>query len=86
MERAINMTVINTRKLRKIGNSKVLTIPEEVIQTLNVNEGQKIAFNIDNGQVVLEAVNIDSKEMDILSVAEQVSNQYDTALKDLVNK
>lgn len=80
------MTVINTRKLRKIGNSKVLTIPEEVIQTLNVNEGQKIAFNIDNGQVVLEAVNIDSKEMDILSVAEQVSNQYDTALKDLVNK
>lgn len=78
------MTVINTRKLRKIGNSKVLTItiPEEVIQTLNVNEGQKIAFNIDNGQVLLT----DNKEMDILSMADQVSNQYGNALKGLVNR
>jgi putative addiction module antidote len=80
------MTVINTRKLRKIGNSKVLTIPEEVIQTLNVNEGQKIAFNIDNGQVLLEAVKTDNKEMDILSMADQVSNQYGNALKGLVNR
>lgn len=80
------MTVINTRKLRKVGNSKVLTIPEEVIQTLNIKEGQKIAFNVENGQIVLEVVNTDSKKMDILSVADQVSNQYDSALKSLVNR
>lgn len=80
------MTVINTRKLRKIGNSKVLTIPEEVIQALNINEGQKIAFNVEDGQVVLEAVKTENKEMDILSMADQVSDQYDNALKDLVNR
>lgn len=80
------MAVINTRKLRKIGNSKVLTIPEEIIDTLEINEGQKIAFNIENGKVVLEAVNSEIKEMDILSMADQVSNQYDSALKDLVNR
>lgn len=80
------MTVINTRKLRKIGNSKVLTIPDEIIQALDINEGQKIAFNVEHGQVVLEAVKTDNNEIDILSMADQVSNQYDSALKDLVNR
>lgn len=82
-----NMSVINTRKVRKIGNSKVVTIPEEVLKTLNINEGQKVAFNVERGQVVLEAVKTDSEDMmDILSIADQVSNQYDRALKDLVNR
>lgn len=80
------MTVISTRKLRKIGNSEVLTIPEEVIQALDVKEVQKITFNVENGQVILEAVKTDNKEIDILSMADQVSNQYDNALKDLVNR
>lgn len=80
------MTVINTRKLRKIGNSKVLTIPEEAIKALDVEEGQSIAFNVANGQVVLEAVKVDDNERDILNIANQVSQQYDSALKDLVNR
>lgn len=83
---AVSMAVVNTRKLRKLGNSKVLTIPDEVIKTLGIHEGQKIAFNVENGQVVLQAVTTDSEEMDILSMAEEVSNQYDSALKDLVNR
>lgn len=84
---AFIMTVINTRKLRKIGNSKVLTIPEEAIKALDVEEGQSIAFNVANGQVVLEAVKIiDDNERDILNIANQVSQQYDSALKDLVNR
>ena len=80
------MAVINTRKLRKIGNSKVVTMPEDVIKTLNVEEGQSIAFNVVNGQVVLEAVKVDDNERDILNIANQVSQQYDSALKDLVNR
>ncbi|HEK6547145.1 hypothetical protein DWB88_13940 (plasmid) [Staphylococcus warneri] len=81
------MAVINTRKLRKIGNSKVVTMPEDVIKTLNVEEGQSIAFNVVNGQVVLEAVKTtDDNESDILNIADQISNQYDSALKDLVNR
>lgn len=80
------MAVVNTRKLRKLGNSKILTIPDEVIKALDINEGQKIAFNVENGQVVLEAVKTDSKEMDILSMADQISSQYDSALKDLVDR
>ena len=80
------MAVINTRKLRKIGNSKVVTMPEEVIKALEVEEDQSIAFNVVNGQVVLEAVKVDDNERNILNIANQVSQQYDSALKDLVNR
>lgn len=80
------MVVINIMKLRKIGNNKVLTIPEEVIKALNVVEGQSIAFNIVNGKVLLEAVKKDDNERDILSIADQVSKQYDSALKDLASR
>ncbi|SUM97298.1 AbrB/MazE/SpoVT family DNA-binding domain-containing protein [Staphylococcus warneri] len=44
------MTVIHTRKLRKSGNSNILTIPKEVIKALDVVEGQFIAFNVVNGR------------------------------------
>ncbi|MBM6508389.1 MULTISPECIES: AbrB/MazE/SpoVT family DNA-binding domain-containing protein [Staphylococcus] len=79
------MTVVHTRKLRKSGNSNVLTIPKEVIKALDVVEGQHIAFNVVNGKIILEAVKPDDNESDILSIANQVSKQYDNALKDLVN-
>lgn len=80
------MTVTNSRKLRKIGNSRVVTVPEEVIQALSIDVGQKIIFNIDNGKVVIEAEEPIEQERDILSIAESVSRQYDQALKELVDR
>lgn len=81
------MTVVHTRKLRKSGNSNILTIPKEVIKALDVVEGQPIAFNVVNGKIVLEAVKTtDDNERDILSIANQISEKYDSAFKDLVNR
>ncbi|MFI3547153.1 AbrB/MazE/SpoVT family DNA-binding domain-containing protein [Mammaliicoccus sciuri] len=80
------MSVINTRKLRKIGNSRVVTVPEEVIKELKISDGQKISFNIDNGKVIIEAVDNGGQGTDILSIAERVSNQYNQALKELVDR
>lgn len=80
------MSVINTRKLRKIGNSRVVTVPEEVIKELKISDGQKISFNIDNGKVIIEAVDNGNKGTDILSIAERVSNQYNQALQELVDR
>lgn len=81
------MMVVHTRKLRKSGNSNILTIPKEVIKALDVVEGQFIAFNVVNGRVVLEAVKTtDDNERDILSIANQISKKYDSAFKDLVNR
>lgn len=80
------MSVINTRKLRKIGNSRVVTVPEEVIKELKISDGQKISFNIDNGKVIIEAVDNGNQVTDILSIAERVSNQYNQALQELVDR
>ncbi|PTU86820.1 hypothetical protein BUZ62_06585 [Staphylococcus pasteuri] len=80
------MIAIQTRKLRKSGNSNVLTIPEEVIKVLDVVEGQSITFNVVDGKVVLEVVKPCANENDILSIADKVSEQCDSALKDLVNR
>ncbi|RRJ56273.1 AbrB/MazE/SpoVT family DNA-binding domain-containing protein [Pseudomonas aeruginosa] len=80
------MTVIYTSKLRKSGNSNVLTIPKELIKKLDISEGQPIAFTVVNGQIVLEAVKLVANESDILSIANQVSKQYDSALNNLVNR
>ncbi|MEJ7528217.1 hypothetical protein, partial [Staphylococcus lugdunensis] len=65
----------------------ILTIPKEVIKALDVVEGQFIAFNVVNGRVVLEAVKTtDDNARDILSISNQISKQYDSAFKDLVNR
>lgn len=82
----VHMTVIYTSKLRKSGNSNVLTIPKELIKKLDISEGQPIAFTVVNGQIVLEAVKLVANESDILSIANQVSKQYDSALNNLVNR
>lgn len=80
------MSVVSTRKLRKIGNSRVVTVPEEVIQALKISEGQKIAFNIDNDKIIIEAVDRSNQEMDILSIADRISHQYDESLKELIDR
>ncbi|MGO1819143.1 MAG: AbrB/MazE/SpoVT family DNA-binding domain-containing protein [Senegalia sp. (in: firmicutes)] len=82
------MAITSTRKVRKIGSSNVVTVPKEILDQLNVREGEKLGFNVDNGKVSIEAVNTqkESIEADILSMAEEVSNQYDKAFKDLVHR
>lgn len=80
------MSINYTSKIRKIGNCKVVTVPEEVIQALKIEVGQNIIFKIENGKVVIEAEEPIEQERDILSIAESVSHQYDQALKELVDR
>lgn len=81
------MAITSTRKVRKIGASNVVTLPKEILDQLNIHEGEKLAFNVDNGKVSIEAVKTEEpKEADILSMAEEISNQYDEAFKGLVNR
>ncbi|MDK7284467.1 AbrB/MazE/SpoVT family DNA-binding domain-containing protein [Staphylococcus pettenkoferi] len=80
------MAVTSTRKLRRLGDSRVLTIPEEVIEELDVQEGQKVAFRIENGKVMIEAVDIERDELEILEIANDITQQYDQVFKDLVER
>ncbi|MCY1029260.1 AbrB/MazE/SpoVT family DNA-binding domain-containing protein [Mammaliicoccus sciuri] len=80
------MSINYTCKIRKVGNCKVVTVPEEVIQALRIEVGQNIIFKIENEKVVIEAENTFDYERNILSIAENVSRQYDQALKELVDR
>ncbi|RIN84024.1 AbrB/MazE/SpoVT family DNA-binding domain-containing protein [Mammaliicoccus sciuri] len=80
------MSINYTSEIRKVGNCKVVTLPEEVIQALSIDVGQNIIFNIENGKVVIEAVNTLDEERNILSIVRNVSRQYDQALKKLVDR
>lgn len=81
------MAITSTRKVRKIGASNIVTLPKEILDQLNIHEGEKLAFNVENGKVSIEAVKtVEPKEADILSMAEEISNQYDKAFKELVNR
>lgn len=81
------MAITSTRKVRKIGASNVVTLTKEILDQLNIHDGEKLAFNVENGKVSIEAVKtVEPKKADILSMAEEISNQYDKAFKELVNR
>ncbi len=42
-----------TVKLRKVGKSKVVTIPQPIIEAENLKEGQKLEWKIEAGKLVL---------------------------------
>lgn len=61
-------------------------MPEEVIKELKISDGQKISFNINNGKIIMEAIDNGDQSTDILSIAEHVSDQYNQALQELVDR
>jgi|SRR3989338_218456 len=42
-----------TVKLRKVGKSKIVTVPQPIIEVENLKEGQKLKWGIENGKLVL---------------------------------
>jgi putative addiction module antidote len=45
---------METRKVFKSGNSLVVTLPKEVVDTLAIREGHKLVFEIKSGGVVIK--------------------------------
>ncbi|MBI2655367.1 AbrB/MazE/SpoVT family DNA-binding domain-containing protein [Candidatus Woesearchaeota archaeon] len=42
-----------TVKLRKVGKSNVVTIPQPIIEAENLKEGQKLEWKLERGRLVL---------------------------------
>lgn len=52
IERAIKKNLL-TVKLRKVGKSNVVTIPQPIMEAENLKEGQKMEWRIEDGRLVL---------------------------------
>ena len=70
-------------KIRKSGNSDVTTIPPEVKEFMGVQTGDAISyvFPSDGSVRMIKA----QEEPDIDSLVDSIMNQYEDALKDLVD-
>lgn len=75
--------MVTTRKLRRAGNSSVVSIPTEVIAALGVTNGDNLKFNVKNNQVTIEKeVNEDEEFYRML---DETFDKYDQALRKLVD-
>ena len=52
IERARKKNLL-TVKLRKVGKSNVVTVPQPIIEAENLKEGQKLEWKIEGGRLVL---------------------------------
>lgn len=77
------MDKIRKYKIRKSGNSDVTTIPNEVKEYIGVKTGESISYIFDkDGAVRIVKA---QEEIDIDAIVDSVMNQYDQALRDLVD-
>ena len=52
MERARSKNLL-TVKLRKVGKSNVVTVPQPIMEAENLKEGQKLEWKIESGKLIL---------------------------------
>ena len=52
IERARSKNLL-TVKLRKVGKSNVVTVPQPIMEAENLKEGQKLEWKIESGRLVL---------------------------------
>lgn len=70
-------------KIRKSGNSDVTTIPPEVKEFMGVQTGDAISY-VFQSDVSVRMIKA-QEEPDIDSLVDSIMNQYEDALKDLVD-
>lgn len=82
------MTFKNTRTVRPLEATQIVTLPNEVLQRLYISERQQLEFNIEGEKIPIEkAPNEDSYDnKDILNIAEKMTERYGETFKKLVDR
>ncbi|OFN25155.1 hypothetical protein HMPREF2578_05895 [Staphylococcus sp. HMSC072H03] len=68
------------RKLKKVGNSLVVSLPFQVVEILEIKDGENIQFITKDGEVALQKENNDK---DFLKLLDKHFCEYDEALRKL---
>lgn len=77
------MKILNTRRVRKVGNSKVVTLPNELLEKLNVKENDNIVFIERDGKIYIES---SVQEENLEDKMKRIADNNDEVLKALVDK
>ncbi|GAB1612121.1 hypothetical protein AXY37_03710 [Mammaliicoccus lentus] len=80
------MEILNVKKIRKVGNSSVITIPKNVMEAINIHEGDAVEFIEEDNKIWLKPSKSINEHDDILKLADEISNKYDDVFKGLVDR
>lgn len=73
------------RKVRKVGNSATLSIPNSLLERVGIKVGEEVSIKInEDGNIELEK-HID-REKEVIAKANKVFAQYNKTMKDLVQR
>lgn len=79
------MKILDTKKVRKVGNSKVMTLSNELLETLGVDDNGSITFILnDNNQIVLQSSEIPKD--DFTEMMYDIEKDNHDVFKGLVDK
>ncbi|KIH70820.1 AbrB/MazE/SpoVT family DNA-binding domain-containing protein [Salinicoccus roseus] len=76
--------MIIRRKLRKTGNSTVVSIPKDILEKLNAGEGDNLEFVIEDEAVVIRKE--EDSQKDILTLSNEMFEKYDKTMRHLVER
>lgn len=79
----VSLKILNTRRVRKVGNSKVVTLPNELLEKLNVKENDNIVFIERDGKIYIES---SVQEENLEDKMKRIADNNDEVLKALVDK
>jgi putative addiction module antidote len=68
-------------KIRKSGNSDIVTVPSIVKDTLGISEGDLVSFIVTEESVTIIK---EEPKLDVDQIIDEVMNQYDSLLSKLV--
>ncbi|MEH7249352.1 AbrB/MazE/SpoVT family DNA-binding domain-containing protein [Neobacillus niacini] len=78
------------RKVTRVGNSLGVTLPQEVLEHLQITQGDEIRFEFEDGHVTIKK-KVDLKlpkgvDAEFLEQMNEMINEYDETFKTLVNR
>ena len=80
------MTTKQIRKIRKSGNSYVLTIPPSIMKALDLKEGDAVSLVSEENRVELVKQEADVVNEDFINMVDSIYEEHKETFKSLVDK
>ncbi len=76
---------IEEKKIRKVGNSVVITIPKDFLERTGIKAGEVVDVNNDAWDALIKKKE-SSREAEIALYSKKSLQKYETAYKELINR
>lgn len=78
------MKILDTKKIRKVGNSSVVTLSKALLDKLNVEDDDTLVFIEHDGKIFIQSAI--QKDKDLNNMLEQLTDEHDEVFRKLVDR